>query len=455
MSASEAAVSASMPLGPGAVWRGCQTSGGGSQQAKYDVEVRICSVDEDGDVCGTLTIRDLTPSLPKLVTFFDGEIIGDKHDFITDKWGATAEDDEAHWARFKRDIYLRGADSSFRGDETPEERDSAMQEKRLLENVVFMRLKERCFLKTSSGDEQDLSGASFAGFYYIAVELSPAAAYPKRSRFRSPTAYGGSSLSRSFLSQSAPTYSLHDSRSSFSITSFRPAPAVLTRNDSYASVVRGSSLSRHPSQPSSGSSTPSGASTPINIRQSPSLLSLKQDDAGKAFDEDNVEEISLYSPPLDEYPPPFTPSSLPAPSGFPFDRSAAAAPSRGRAFTPAYKGLSSASSSTASRFYNPKTGYRGAWANAVMRGFYFASADPSADGGEGDADPYQELELHYVGDGCGALLEEHALETKPEYAQSSGESASRMHAERKKIAKDFERRSRYLMPKASSSFSLL
>lgn len=38
-----------------------------------------------------------------------------------------------------------------------------MQEKRLLENVVFMRLKERCFLKTSSGDEQDLSGASFAG----------------------------------------------------------------------------------------------------------------------------------------------------------------------------------------------------------------------------------------------------------------------------------------------------
>lgn len=57
MSASEAAVSASMPLGPGAVWRGCQTSGGGSQQAKYDVEVRICSVDEDGDVCGRCHLR--------------------------------------------------------------------------------------------------------------------------------------------------------------------------------------------------------------------------------------------------------------------------------------------------------------------------------------------------------------------------------------------------------------
>ena len=38
-----------------------------------------------------------------------------------------------------------------------------MQEKKLLENVVFMRLKERCFLKTPSCGEQDLSGASFAG----------------------------------------------------------------------------------------------------------------------------------------------------------------------------------------------------------------------------------------------------------------------------------------------------
>jgi hypothetical protein len=38
-----------------------------------------------------------------------------------------------------------------------------MQERKLLENVVFMRLKERCFLKNSSCTEQDLSGASFAG----------------------------------------------------------------------------------------------------------------------------------------------------------------------------------------------------------------------------------------------------------------------------------------------------
>lgn len=37
-----------MPLSAGAVWRGSQTSG----QSSYDVEVRICSVDDKGDICG-------------------------------------------------------------------------------------------------------------------------------------------------------------------------------------------------------------------------------------------------------------------------------------------------------------------------------------------------------------------------------------------------------------------
>ena len=38
------------PLNAGAVWRGSQTSG----QATYDVEVRICGLDEQGDVAGVL-----------------------------------------------------------------------------------------------------------------------------------------------------------------------------------------------------------------------------------------------------------------------------------------------------------------------------------------------------------------------------------------------------------------
>lgn len=92
-----------------------------------------------------------------------------------------------------------------------------------------------------------------------------------------------------------------------------------------------------------------------------------------------------------------------------------------------------------------------------MRGFYFASVDPNSSG-EGDSDPYQELELHYVGDGGGALLEESATEDGNEVDElgfPTQPATSRMEEERRKIAKDFERRRRYLMPKASSSFSFL
>ena len=79
-----------LPLSAGAVWRGSQTSG----KSRYDVEVHICGVDDKGDFSGafdscscdiifgssdartpgTLTIRNLTPSLPKLVTYVDGEV---------------------------------------------------------------------------------------------------------------------------------------------------------------------------------------------------------------------------------------------------------------------------------------------------------------------------------------------------------------------------------------------
>lgn len=38
----------SMPLFPGSIWRGSQRSG----SHEYDVEIRICNVDELGDVSG-------------------------------------------------------------------------------------------------------------------------------------------------------------------------------------------------------------------------------------------------------------------------------------------------------------------------------------------------------------------------------------------------------------------
>ena len=35
-----------------------------------------------------------------LTTFFEGEIIGDKHPFLTRKWDASEEVDRKHWGRF-------------------------------------------------------------------------------------------------------------------------------------------------------------------------------------------------------------------------------------------------------------------------------------------------------------------------------------------------------------------
>lgn len=125
---------------------------------------------------------------------------------MTDKWGASEEDDHAHWDKFRRDIYLRGnpvsasalpsaAPSAYASpiptappseyggsddeDDDDEDEDGSdddqvdrqLRRKRRLEkkrksfkvppNVVFMRLKERCFVNDKEG--RDLSEASFDG----------------------------------------------------------------------------------------------------------------------------------------------------------------------------------------------------------------------------------------------------------------------------------------------------
>ena len=51
-------------------------------------------------VCGDLMIKGLTETYPTLTTFFEAEVIGDRHSFLTRKWDATAEVDHAHWRRF-------------------------------------------------------------------------------------------------------------------------------------------------------------------------------------------------------------------------------------------------------------------------------------------------------------------------------------------------------------------
>ena len=54
-----------------------------------------------GSCCGYLTIKGLTIDYPSLCTFFDAEIIGTTHTFLTRKWEADQSVDVAHWNRFE------------------------------------------------------------------------------------------------------------------------------------------------------------------------------------------------------------------------------------------------------------------------------------------------------------------------------------------------------------------
>lgn len=158
-------------LYPGATFNGTQKSGRNS----YDVTVRIVNVDlEASHLCGYLNIRGLTEDWPELTTYFDAEIIGDRYGFVTGKWGATEADDLKHWARFAPFRPLRSALSK-----------PGLRFDHLNKGFVFMRWKEKFLVPDHR--VRDINGASFAGFYYVCVELGEGA---KEGRGRSGS--GGS-----------------------------------------------------------------------------------------------------------------------------------------------------------------------------------------------------------------------------------------------------------------------
>lgn len=260
----------------------------------------------------------------------------------------------------------------------------------------------------------------------------------------------------------------------------RPLSPFLARNDSYASVVRGRSdnignLSGHPS-----SSKPEENAQPRSSEV-------------EGSNTDTIDQ-PIYSPSLEEFPPPPpSPSSLP--SALPFFLT----PS----FEDTFRARSRSSSSSLHRsvaraglvasalkinpgadgnrlstnFYNAKTGYRGPWAHAVMRGFYFtpphcgsnkhesgnsASSSSNVSEYEDDdsRDTYQELELHYVGDGLGAMLEENeqveeGKGSKDEYDDWGNLKVLRGVSDMEKVKKDLKRRQLYMRPKASASFTVM
>ncbi|KAG0275033.1 hypothetical protein BGZ95_009247 [Linnemannia exigua] len=140
----------------GSRFQGRQKSGSNS----YEVMVDIKDVNlKDSSLCGYLHIKGLTDEYPELTTFFDAEIIGSAHSFVTKKWDASAKTDKEHWTLFKPfepmcDIFTN---DDFKYD---------FQGK----DVIFMRWKEH-FLVPDHRVE-GITGASFAGFYYICYNIS-------------------------------------------------------------------------------------------------------------------------------------------------------------------------------------------------------------------------------------------------------------------------------------------
>ncbi|KAG1926465.1 glucose-induced degradation protein [Pimephales promelas] len=99
---------------------------------------------------------------PTLTTFFAGEIISKKRPFLTRKWDADEDVDRKHWGKFQ--AFYQYAKSFNSDDFDYEELKNS--------DYVFMRWKEQFLVPDHT--IKDISGASFAGFYYICFQKSTA-----------------------------------------------------------------------------------------------------------------------------------------------------------------------------------------------------------------------------------------------------------------------------------------
>ena len=111
-------------------------------------------------VCPFSDIRlptDLTPDHPTLVTFFEGEIIGPKHSFVTrhSDWGSTEKIDMRYWERFP----------AFRALPRAVRRADYRHTNVTQRENIFMRWKEKFLVPDHKA--KVTNGASFDGFYYI------------------------------------------------------------------------------------------------------------------------------------------------------------------------------------------------------------------------------------------------------------------------------------------------
>ncbi|UZJ56572.1 hypothetical protein CBS101457_005892 [Exobasidium rhododendri] len=189
----------------GAKFNGTQKSG----RMSYDVTVQIVNVDmASSNLCGYLNIRGLTDDWPELTTYFDAEIIGHRYGFVTNKWGATEADDMKHWGRFAPFRPLKNSLTK-----------PGLHFNHMNKPFIFMRWKERFLVPDHR--VRDIDGASFAGFYYVCVELgeeegSGSQIGPAINTPASPVPRGGSNSNAATLPSlpAAPVFTRQRSASS-------------------------------------------------------------------------------------------------------------------------------------------------------------------------------------------------------------------------------------------------
>lgn len=143
----------------GSRFRGHQKSKGSAYEV--DVVVQHVSI-EESYLCGYLKIKGLTEEFPTLTTFFAGEIISQKRPFLTRKWDADEDVDRKHWGKF---LSFYKYAKNFNCDDFDYE---ALERS----DYIFMRWKEQFLVPDHT--IKDISGASFAGFYYICFQKSTA-----------------------------------------------------------------------------------------------------------------------------------------------------------------------------------------------------------------------------------------------------------------------------------------
>ncbi|KAI0541295.1 vacuolar import and degradation protein-domain-containing protein [Xylaria digitata] len=165
-------------LRPGSRFNGTQQS----ERQVYQVQVEIKYIDlRESFLCGYLKIQGkflppyaspwnsiavplkfvvtgLTEDNPTLTTYFEGEIIGSRYDFLTkhEGWGATEKIDLNHWGKF----------SAFRQYSKQVRKGVAVTIPNLAQREnIFMRWKEHFLVPDHR--VTSINGASFEGFYYI------------------------------------------------------------------------------------------------------------------------------------------------------------------------------------------------------------------------------------------------------------------------------------------------